>query len=71
MFVVTEADATAIRDDVFEREGELSAAIEFAPTVSGHRRQCQGTGLRPDHRWLATAATEARDAARGQATAHV
>jgi hypothetical protein len=27
MFVVTEADAAAIRD-VFEREGELSAAIE-------------------------------------------
>ena len=27
MFVVTEADATAIRD-IFEKEGELSAAIE-------------------------------------------
>jgi len=28
MFVVTEADATAIRD-IFEKEGELSAAIEL------------------------------------------
>jgi hypothetical protein len=46
MFVVTEADATAIRA-IFEKEGELSAAVEPVP---GRHRQCQGAGLRPDHR---------------------
>ena len=58
MFVVTEADAAAIRA-IFDEEGELSAAIELRrrfPGVSdnakaraalgaspgGHRRQCSG-----------------------------
>jgi hypothetical protein len=34
MFVVTEADAAAIRD-VFDQEGELSAAIELRRRFSG------------------------------------
>ena len=34
MFVVTEADATAIRD-VFDQEGELSAAIELRRRFPG------------------------------------
>jgi hypothetical protein len=34
MFVVTEADAAAIRD-IFEREGELSAAIEVRRRFPG------------------------------------
>ena len=34
MFVVTEADAAAIRD-VFERDGELSAAIELRRRFPG------------------------------------
>jgi hypothetical protein len=34
MFVVTEADTTAIRD-IFEKEGELSAAIELRRRFPG------------------------------------
>ena len=34
MYVVTEADATAIRE-VYEREGELSAAIELRRRFPG------------------------------------
>jgi hypothetical protein len=34
MFVVTKADATAIRD-IFEKEGELSAAIELRRRFPG------------------------------------
>jgi hypothetical protein len=44
MFAVTEADATAIRE-VFERDGELSAAIELRRRFPGigdnsKARQC-------------------------------
>jgi hypothetical protein len=47
MFVVTEADADAIRD-VFERDGELSAAIELRRRFPGitdneKARQCART----------------------------
>ncbi len=44
MFLVPEADATAIRE-VFERDGELSAAIELRRRFPGianneHARRC-------------------------------
>ena len=55
MFVVTEADAAAMRT-AYEQEGELSAAIEVRRLFPGITRQRQGAGVRPDHRWLATAA---------------
>ena len=42
MYVVTEADATAIRE-VYEREGELSAAIELKRRFR-HPGQRQGAG---------------------------
>jgi hypothetical protein len=41
MFVVSESDATAIRE-VFERDGELSAAFELRRRFPGNRRQRQG-----------------------------
>jgi hypothetical protein len=47
MFVVTEADAAAIRD-IFEKEGELSAAIELrrlfpGVTDNAKARECART----------------------------
>jgi hypothetical protein len=57
MFVVSEADAAAIRA-VYEQSGELSAAIELRRRW--HHRQRTGAGVRPDHRRLeAAAASEA------------
>jgi hypothetical protein len=49
MFVVTEADAAAIRA-IFSREGELSAAIGAAPAISWDHRQHEGAGIRAEHR---------------------
>jgi hypothetical protein len=49
MFLVTEADAAAIRV-TFEQEGELSAAIELRrrfPGVAAHNNK------RPDAQWMA------------------
>ena len=57
MYVVTEADATAIRE-VYEREGELSAAIELRrrfPGIQDNSRQGAGEG----HRRLEAATTTA------------
>jgi hypothetical protein len=51
MFVVTEADAAAIRA-VYEQRGEFAAA----PAVPWHHRQRAGTAVRPHHRGLETAA---------------
>jgi hypothetical protein len=58
MFVVTEAEAAAIRA-VYEQRGEFSAAVELRrrPAVSWHHRQCAGTGVRPDHRRLEACAS--------------
>jgi hypothetical protein len=70
MFLVTEADAAAIRD-VFEKEGQLSAAIELRRRFPGITDNARARGMRSEHRRMAAATTEARDAARGQATAHV
>jgi hypothetical protein len=55
MFVVTEADAAAIRT-AYEQEGELSVAIEVRRLFPGDRRQRRGAGMRPDHRRVETAA---------------
>jgi hypothetical protein len=54
MFLVTDADATAIRT-IFEQEGELSAAIELRRRFPGNRRQHEGARVRPDHRRVAAA----------------
>ena len=61
MFVVTEADATAIRA-VFRESGEFAAAIELRRLVPGHHRQRAGAGVRPDHRRLAAATASEADA---------
>jgi hypothetical protein len=62
MFVVTEAEATAIRA-AFDRGGELSAAVE----LRRHQHRA-GAGVRADHRGLeATAAPD--EAAAEAATA--
>jgi hypothetical protein len=59
MFVVSEAEAAAIRA-VYQQCGEFAAA----PAVPWHHRQRTGTGVRPDHRRL-----EAATAAAGEAVA--
>jgi len=51
MFIVTEADAAAIRA-VFDQEGELSAAIELRRRFT-RRRVC------PEHRRVVAAASSA------------
>jgi hypothetical protein len=51
MFVVTEADAAAIRA-INEQDGELSAAIELRRRFPRDRRQRECAGLRPVHRRL-------------------
>jgi hypothetical protein len=43
MYLVTEADAAAIRE-VYERDGELSAAIELRRRFPGHHQQRRGQG---------------------------
>jgi hypothetical protein len=53
MFVVTEADAAAIRA-VFDQEGELSGCYRIAPPVPRHHRQRQGSGMRPGDCRMAT-----------------
>ena len=65
MFMVTEADAAAIRT-AFHEKGELSAVIELRRRFPGSPT-CGGAGLRPDHRRLAPAAT--REAVLGGAAA--
>jgi hypothetical protein len=52
MFLITEADAAAIRA-IFSQEGELSAAIELRRRFPGQR---EGAGARPDHRRMEAAA---------------
>jgi hypothetical protein len=57
MFVVTEADAAAIRA-ILSQEGELSAAIELRQRFPGVNRQREGAGVRTEHRRVdAVAAT--------------
>jgi hypothetical protein len=50
MFLVTEADADAIRT-IFNQEGELSAAIE----LPGDHGQREGADMRPDDRGMEAA----------------
>ena len=61
MFVVTEADAAAIRA-VFQESGEFAAAIELRRLFPGHHRQRAGAGVRPHHRRLEAAAAGEADA---------
>ena len=56
MFVVTEADAAAIRA-VYQQRGEFAAALELRRRFPGHHRQRAGTRVRPHHRRLEAAAT--------------
>jgi hypothetical protein len=58
MFVVTEADAATIRA-VFDREGELAAAIRVTSAVPGDHRQREGTCTRSEHRRVDAAASPA------------
>ena len=58
MYVVTEADATAIRE-VYEREGELSAAIEMRRRFPDPGQR-QGAGAGESHRMLEAATTAPR-----------
>jgi hypothetical protein len=51
MFVVTEADAAAIRA-VYQQRGEIRGRGRAAPAVPVHHRQRAGAGVRPDHRRL-------------------
>jgi hypothetical protein len=55
MFLITEADAEAIRA-IFSQEGELSAAIELRRRFSWGHRQREGAGACPDHRRMEAAA---------------
>jgi hypothetical protein len=57
MFVVTEAQAAAIRT-AYEQRGEFSAAVE-TPAVSRHYRQCAREGMRADDRQLEASAKAA------------
>jgi hypothetical protein len=65
MFVVTDADAAAIRA-AFEQSGEFAAAIELRRRFPGITEQRAGAGVRPHHRRL-----EAAAAASGEASAVV
>jgi hypothetical protein len=58
MFLVTEADADAIRA-IFNQEGELSAAIELRRRFPGITRQRQGADICSDDRRMETAAGSA------------
>jgi hypothetical protein len=51
MFLVTDADAAAIRT-IFEQEGELSAAIELRRRFPGIADNTRAR-VRPDHRRVA------------------
>jgi len=61
MFVVTAADAAAIRA-VFDQEGELSAAIEVRRLFPGVTDNAKARAPCPDHRRM-EAAARAGDAA--------
>ena len=63
MFVVTEAEAAAIRA-VYEQRGEFSAAVELRRLFPGRHRHRAGPRLCPDHRRLEA---PARPAALGEA----
>jgi hypothetical protein len=63
MFVVTEADAAAIRA-VYEQRGEFAAAVELRRRFPDITDNAQGTGVRAHHRRL-----EAAAAATGEADA--
>ena len=56
MFVVSEAEAAAIRA-AFDRGGELSAAVELRRLFPGITRPRGGAGVRPHYRRLETAGT--------------
>jgi hypothetical protein len=58
MFIITEADAAAIRA-VFNQEGELSAANRAAPPVPRGHRQREGACLCPEYRRVDAAASPA------------
>ena len=63
MFVVTEAEAAAIRA-VYEQRGEFSAAVELRRLFPSRDRHRAGPRLCPDHRRLEA---PARPAAPGDA----
>ena len=56
MFVVTEADAAAIRA-VYEQRGEFAAAIELRRLFPGITDNAQARDCATDHRGLEAAAT--------------
>jgi hypothetical protein len=58
MFVITEADADAIRA-VLNQEGESSAAIELRRRFPGVHRQRESAGVRSAHRWVDAAVSPA------------
>jgi hypothetical protein len=58
MFVITEADADAIRA-VFNQERELSAATESRWLVPSGHRQRESAGVRSAHRWVGAAVSPA------------
>jgi hypothetical protein len=55
MFVVSEAEAAAIRA-VYEQEGKLSSAIEVRRLFPGVTDNAKARGVRPDHRGVEAAA---------------
>ena len=55
MFVVSEAEAAAIRT-AFEQSGELAAAVELRRLFPGHHRHRRGPRVRSDHCRLEAAA---------------
>jgi hypothetical protein len=55
MFLITEADAEAIRA-IFSQEDELSAAIELRRRFPGITDNAMARGARPDHRRMEAAA---------------
>ena len=61
MFVVSEADAAAIRT-AFEQRGELSAAVELRRRFPGIFRYRPRKGMRPHHRELEAVATTSASA---------
>jgi hypothetical protein len=66
MFVVTEAEAAAIRA-TFEQRGELAAAVELRRLFPGIHRHDAGAGMRSDHRGMEAAACDAAPVTRRHA----
>ena len=64
MFVVTEAEAAAIRA-VYEQRGEFSAAVELRRLFPSHHRHRAGPRLCPDHCRLEAPARPAAPGAAG------